>query len=51
VLRLKQEAFLVSASLQDLVARHLREGGSLTDLGRRNAIHLNDTHPRWRRPN
>jgi len=45
VLRLKQEAFLVSASLQDLVARHLREGGSLTDLGRRNAIHLNDTHP------
>jgi starch phosphorylase len=45
VLRLKQEAFLVSASLQDLVARHLREGGSLADLGRRNAIHLNDTHP------
>jgi starch phosphorylase len=25
VLRLKQEAFLVSASLQDLIARHLRE--------------------------
>ena len=45
VLRLKQEAFLVSASLQDLIARHLREGGSLVDLGRRNAIHLNDTHP------
>ncbi|HEY9105350.1 MAG TPA: glycogen/starch/alpha-glucan phosphorylase, partial [Roseateles sp.] len=44
-LRLKQEAFLVSASLQDLVARHLREFGSLHDLGKANAIHLNDTHP------
>ncbi|OWQ88962.1 glycogen phosphorylase [Roseateles aquatilis] len=45
VLRLKQEAFLVSASLQDLIARHLREFGSLEQLGRANAIHLNDTHP------
>ncbi len=44
-LRLKQEALLVSASLQDLLARHLRESGSLHDLGLRNAIHLNDTHP------
>jgi len=44
-LRLKQEAFLVSASMQDIVARHLRERPSLDDLGRRNAIHLNDTHP------
>ena len=44
-LRLKQEFLLVSASLQDLMARHLRERGSLTDLGRRNAVHLNDTHP------
>ncbi|MBP6626426.1 MAG: glycogen/starch/alpha-glucan phosphorylase [Arenimonas sp.] len=44
-LRLKQEALLVSASLQDLLQRHLAEGGKLQDLGRRNAIHLNDTHP------
>jgi starch phosphorylase len=44
-LRLKQEALLVSASLQDLIARHLREHGSVQQLGRRNAIHLNDTHP------
>ena len=44
-LRLKQEAFLVSASLQDLIARHLREFGSLAGLGKANAIHLNDTHP------
>ena len=44
-LRLKQEAFLVSASLQDIIARHLREYGNVQQLGRRNAIHLNDTHP------
>ena len=44
-LRLKQEAFLVSASLQDLIARHIHEHGNLHQLGRRNAIHLNDTHP------
>jgi starch phosphorylase len=44
-LRLKQEMLLVSASLQDLLARHLREHGDLAQLGKRNAIHLNDTHP------
>ena len=44
-LRLKQEFLLVSASLQDVLARHLRERGSLHDLGLRNAVHLNDTHP------
>ena len=45
MLRLKQEALLVSASLQDLIARHVREVGGLAGLGRANAIHLNDTHP------
>jgi starch phosphorylase len=45
VLRLKQEHLLVSASMQDLLARHLREHGSLAGLGTRNAVHLNDTHP------
>jgi starch phosphorylase len=44
-LRLKQEAFLVSASLQDVLARHLRECCSMQGLALRNAIHLNDTHP------
>jgi starch phosphorylase len=44
-LRLKQEAFLVSASMQDVIARHLREVGSLAGLSLRNAVHLNDTHP------
>ena len=44
-MRLKQEALLVSASLQDVMARHLAEGRALEDLGQANAIHLNDTHP------
>ena len=44
-LRLKQEAFLVSASIQDVVARHVAEAGSIQGLSLRNAVHLNDTHP------
>ncbi|WP_284614527.1 glycogen/starch/alpha-glucan phosphorylase [Aquabacterium humicola] len=44
-LRLKQEFLLVSASVQDLLARHLREGGAPADVGARNVLHLNDTHP------
>ena len=44
-LRLKQEYFLVSASLQDMLARHLRETSDVSTFGRRNAVHLNDTHP------
>jgi glycogen phosphorylase len=44
-LRLRQEAFLVSASLQDMMTRHLAEGGTAQDFAKRNAIHLNDTHP------
>jgi glycogen phosphorylase len=44
-MRLKQEFLLVSASLQDMLARHLREDRALHDFGRHNAVHLNDTHP------
>jgi starch phosphorylase len=44
-LRLRQEYFLVSASLQDLIARHLSEHGRLDSLADKAAIHLNDTHP------
>jgi starch phosphorylase len=44
-LRLKQEYFFTSASIQDIVARHLQEHGSLANLADRVAIHLNDTHP------
>ena len=44
-LRLKQEYFLVSAALQDLLARHVSEYGGVTHLSDKVAIHLNDTHP------
>ncbi|HUN94379.1 MAG TPA: glycogen/starch/alpha-glucan phosphorylase [Burkholderiaceae bacterium] len=44
-LRLKQEYLLVSASLQDILARDRAENGTLAGIGRRIAIHLNDTHP------
>lgn len=44
-LRLRQEFFLVSASLQDLIARHLEDNTGLSSLAERAAIHLNDTHP------
>jgi len=44
-LRLRQEYFLVSASLQDLVRRHLWSDGDIHFLPGRAAIQLNDTHP------
>ena len=44
-LRLRQEYFFVSASLQDLVRRHTRAYGSIYTLSERAAIQLNDTHP------
>ena len=44
-LRLRQEYFFVAASMQDLIARHLAEHGTLANLAEKVAIHLNDTHP------
>ena len=44
-LRLRQEYFFVSASLQDAVARHLGRWQSLDDLPDRAVFQLNDTHP------
>lgn len=44
-LRLRQEYFLVSASLQDVLRRHFRTHGTLDNLADKVAIHLNDTHP------
>ncbi|MFL1874311.1 glycogen/starch/alpha-glucan phosphorylase [Hansschlegelia beijingensis] len=44
-LRLRQEYFFASASLQDLVRRHLEEHGDLGSLPDHVAIQLNDTHP------
>ncbi len=44
-LRLKQEYFFVSASLQDILRRHLKSNPNLNNLEERVAIQLNDTHP------
>jgi starch phosphorylase len=44
-LRLKQEYFLVSASLQDIISRFERQHDSFDNLPDHVAIQLNDTHP------
>jgi glycogen phosphorylase len=45
-LRLRQEYFFMSASLQDLVLRHMRQqNGDIRLLPDKAAIQLNDTHP------
>jgi starch phosphorylase len=44
-LRLRQEYFFASASLQDLVRRHLKQHGDIDTLAEKAAIQLNDTHP------
>ncbi|HHY48716.1 MAG TPA: glycogen/starch/alpha-glucan phosphorylase, partial [Alphaproteobacteria bacterium] len=44
-LRLRQEFFFSSASLQDIVRRHLQQYGDLGLLSEKVAIQLNDTHP------
>lgn len=44
-LRLRQEFFFSSASLQDIVRRHLQQFGELKSLPDKVAIQLNDTHP------
>lgn len=44
-LRLKQQYFLSSASLQDLMLRFKRENLPMDQFAAHNAIQLNDTHP------
>ncbi|MGN1458129.1 MAG: glycogen/starch/alpha-glucan phosphorylase [Acutalibacteraceae bacterium] len=44
-LRLSQQYFLVSATIQDIIRRHLRQYNTLENLPEHVAIHLNDTHP------
>jgi glycogen phosphorylase len=44
-LRLKQQFFLVSASLQDALRRHLVEHPNLDQLAEKAVFQLNDTHP------
>ncbi|KQR75928.1 maltodextrin phosphorylase [Rhizobium sp. Leaf384] len=44
-LRLRQEFFFSSASLQDILRRHLQQYPDFTSLPDKVAIQLNDTHP------
>jgi starch phosphorylase len=44
-LRLRQEYFFVSASLQDILRRYLKAHGDFSQLTDMVAVHLNDTHP------
>jgi starch phosphorylase len=44
-LRLRQEFFFSSASLQDLLHRHIQQYGEVHNLPDKCAIQLNDTHP------
>tara|TARA_R110002020_G_scaffold316361_6_gene531488 strand:- start:12534 stop:15005 length:2472 start_codon:yes stop_codon:yes gene_type:complete len=44
-LRLRQEYFFSSASLQDILRRHLQQFGDLRSLPDKAAVQLNDTHP------
>ena len=44
-LRLRQEYFFTSASLLDLIRRHMKQWGDVRTLGERAAVQLNDTHP------
>lgn len=44
-LRLKQQYFFVSASIQSIIKRHLKTNPTLDNLPECVAIHINDTHP------
>lgn len=44
-LRLSQQYFLVSATIQDIVKKHLKTYNTLDNFPSKAAIHLNDTHP------
>ena len=45
LLRLTQQYFLVSASLQSMISDYFAEHGSLAGFGDNVSIHINDTHP------
>ena len=44
-LRLRQQYLLVSASVQTILKKHLRENKTLDSLPDKVSIHINDTHP------
>ena len=43
-LRLRQQYFLVSASMQDIIKKHLSEHDSIASLPDKAVIHINETH-------
>lgn len=45
ILRLKQQYFFVSASLQTIVKKHFAKYKTLDNLADKVSIHINDTHP------
>ena len=44
-LRLEQQYFFVSASLQDMIRIHLRQGRGIEQFDQKWAVQMNDTHP------
>ena len=44
-LRLKQQYFFVSATMQSVVRKHIEVCGSVMDFHKKNVIQINDTHP------
>ncbi len=44
-LRLKQQYFFTSASVQNIVRLFIRRGGDIRKLAKQIMIHINDTHP------
>ena len=44
-LKLKQQYFLVSASLQNIIGSHINRKNSIEDIPNMIAVHINDTHP------
>jgi len=45
ILRIRQQYFFVSASLQSITKKHVKQYGSVASLPDKAAIHINDTHP------
>ncbi len=46
-LRLKQQYFFVSATIQSIVHKHMARYGTLHNFHEKHVIQINDTHPTW----
>ena len=45
LLRLRQQYFLVCASIAEITRTHIERYGTMENFAEKNAIHINDTHP------